>query len=200
MIRPNIARLEALNLSQEEKYAIRYINYNPHALVIFDDASSEVQELVKIGKTRKGREEYGPVIENFFYKGRHAYITHMYTCHDVKLMDAELRKNAFNVIFTDKATASSFFENKTNQFTSEERKRAQAIIDEIFSDKHEKTFKKLIYTRHKKQKLHHISAEEHESFTMGSRALWEYSDQIRRKDEHFDKSNPHMQSFGTYIQ
>ena len=51
-----------MRLSDQEKNTIEYIDFNPHILVIFDDAMTEILEMVKVGK----RTEHN-IIKNFLY-------------------------------------------------------------------------------------------------------------------------------------
>jgi hypothetical protein len=174
-------------------FSIKYLDFNPRCLIIFDDATSEVDAIVK-----KGRKEENPIIEHFFYKGRWAHITHMYSCHDDKKFDSELRKNAFNIIFASKQVASAFFGRSSNNFTLEEKKKAQAIINEIFDEEKYGKHRKLIWTRLATEQFTWILGEDHDSFTMCSKLVWKLCNKVKKHEGNFDTSNKWMGKFAEY--
>lgn len=190
VIRPNIKRLTAMNLTEEEKYALRYRNFNPRILVVFDDAMTDIMKLLRVGK--KQDEE---VIKEFFFRGRHAFITHMYTFQDDCKLDSEIRKNAFISIFTSKQVALAFFGRGANNFPMAERKRAEAIINAIFTEENETRHVKLVYNRLDKTKFYYIIGDEHENFEMCAKIIRLYCEKVCAKGNNFDTSNPYFQKF-----
>lgn len=186
--------LAAQTLNKKERFSLKYRNYNPRVLIVFDDAMTEIGEIIKEGHRLKN-----PVIQNFFYKGRHANITTMYTFQNDKGLDSELRKNAFNAIFTNKSEAVTYFSRPSNGFGPEEKKIAAAVCDEIFNEENEKQFFKMIYVRNdNKHKFQYIAAEEHDGFKMCSSMVRKYCAKIEKKGTSFDTNNKFFKKFNDY--
>jgi predicted DNA binding protein len=190
VINPNAKRLESMNLTPEEKNALKYRNFNPRVLIIFDDAMTEIMKLI-----REGHKKEDEVIKNFFFRGRHAFITHVYTFQDDKNLDSDIRKNAFISVFTNKTVALSFFQRSANNFSAQERKRAEAIIESVFSTENDAKFYKLIYSRMDKVKFQYIIGEEHEKFDMCSSVVRNYCNKIETKGSNIDSNNPFFNKF-----
>lgn len=186
--------LAAQSLSKKERFSLKFRNYNPRVLVIFDDAMTEIGEMIKEGKKQKQ-----PVIQNFFYKGRHAHITSFYTFQNDKGLDSELRKNAFISLFTNKSEAVSYFSRSSNGFGPEEKKIALAACDEIFKEENERRFCKMVYVRNDpKYKFQYVIAEEQEPFEMCSNLVRKYCKKIEKKGASFDTNNKFFKKFNDY--
>lgn len=192
IINANIDKLKKMDLSQEEKYAIRYRNLNPRMLIIFDDAFTEVMQVINEGKKKKNQ-----VIENFFFKGRHANISHWYAFQDDNRLNSEIRKNAHLSIFTDIQVALSYFTRAANSFPMSEKKKAETVINTIFSRDHAPEHAKLIYNRLDKNKFYYIVAGDYkdEDVQMCSSTVREYCQKISARNDNFDKNNPYFRSF-----
>jgi hypothetical protein len=190
VILPNRNRLKLLKLTENEQYSLQYLRFNYNVLVIFDDAMTEVDKMIK-----KGKREENEIIQNFFFRGRHYGITHMYTMQSDKRLDAELRKNTFCSLFTSKGEAIAYFTRKTNGFTLEEQKIAEAVIDVIFNEDNSALHRKLIYFREAKSKWQWYSATQHVKFRMCSQILWDFCKRIEKKGNHMDKTNKFYDSF-----
>ena len=197
VITPKVKRLNQMNLSKEERYAIEYINFNAHILVVFDDATDEILSIIKEGKKKKKGEEQGKneeTVKSFFFKGRWAYITHWYAFHDDAGLDAGIRKNAFYSIFTDKSTALTFFQRPANGFGALEKKRAEAIINAVFDEKQAPEWSKLVYSRIEK-KFYYVVADPREDFQKCAKIVRQYCDKSGRKGAAVDTSNPYLSRF-----
>lgn len=120
VIKPKIHILLKQKLTQAEQDCIKYINLNPRILIIFDDATTEILNLIKEGKKRNDE-----TIKNFFFKGRHTNITHIYSFHDDGKLDSDIRKNAFYSIFCSQTAALSFFGKTANSFSTLEKKKGR---------------------------------------------------------------------------
>lgn len=190
IIWPNRNKLRLMKLNENEQYSLQYLRFNYNVLIIFDDAMTEVDKLIKQGKRTENE-----IIQNFFFRGRHYGITHIYTMQSDKKLDAELRKNTFISCFTSKGEALSYFQRKTNGFTNEEQKIAEAVIDVIFSEENQNEHKKLIYLREAKSKWQWYKANQHVNFRMCSDILWEYCKRIEKKGNKMDKTNKFFDSF-----
>lgn len=192
VIKKNINDLHKMNLTQEEKFALRYIGLNPRTLVLFDDALVEVMKLI-----RDGQKTEDETIKNFFFKGRWANITHWYAFQDDCKLNSDIRKNAFISIFTDKQVAMGFFKRPANSFTPLEQKRAEAVINTVFSEETAPKFAKLIYSRLDKNKFYYIVADEHpdSDIQMCSDLTRAYCQKIENENDKFDVTNPYYQKF-----
>jgi hypothetical protein len=196
VINPNARKLERESLDQEEKFALRYRNLNVRSLMVFDDAMTEILALIKAGK--KANDE---TIKNFFFKGRHANISHWYAFQDDKGLDTDIRKNAHISVFTDKQVALAYFSRAANSFSAQEKKRAEAVINTIFDEDKCSKYAKLVYYRLDKHKFQYIIADEYEDkeVQMCSKPVRDFCKKVELKGENFDKSNPYFQKFAEQL-
>jgi hypothetical protein len=197
-IAPRSHKLDGLNLNEHEQCAARYINLNPNTLVVFDDATTELLDLIKEGKKKKRGETTSKneeTIKNFFFRGRWAYITHWYVFHDDAGLEPSIRKNAFYSIFTDKPTALAFFQKPANGFGAIEKKRAEAVINAVFDPAISPSqYAKLIYSRMEK-KFYYVIADTHDRFQMCSKVVRDYCVRISRSESDFHDNNPYLNNF-----
>lgn len=191
VVLPNRNRLKLMRLSEPEQYSLQYLRFSPNVLVVFDDAMTEVAKMLK-----KGQREENEIIQNFFFRGRHFCITHLYTMQSDKKLHAELRKNTFVSCFTSKSEAMAFFGRSANSFTLEEKKIAEAVIDVIFDGgPNEDDHKKLIYLRDAKSKWQWYKATRYVNFTMCADILWDFCKRVEKRGGSVDKSNKFYEGF-----
>ena len=186
-------KIDSSELTEQEQYAVKYININPNVLIVFDDAMTEILSLIKEGK-RKNDE----VLKDFFYKGRWANITHWYAFHDDKNLDSDIRKNAFISIFTNKQVASTYFARSANGFSNLERKKAEAAIKLVFENSNpEMKYAKLIYDRINGGLFKYYIATLHEDkdISMCSESLKKFCKEISTNKAGFDVTNPYFSKF-----
>ena len=194
VIEPNIQKLRLMRLNDKEKNSLHYLHFNPRTLVIFDDAMTEVASLIK-----KGRQTNNEVVQNFFFKGRHYNITHIYTMQDDKKLDPALRKNTFISMFTSKSEAVGYFNNKANAFTLEEKKCAESVIDTIFYDgKPKDDHMRMCFIKDSKHKWMWYAASFREPFPMGGTPFRELCSRLEAKNATFDKTNKFHDQFLGY--
>lgn len=191
IINPKAKKLEAQDLSEEERIALKYRNLVSKTLVVFDDAYTEIMSIIKMGVKKKD-----DTIKNFFYKGRHAGITHWYGIQDDKI-DSELRKNAHISVFTTKQVALSYFKRSANNFSMLDQKRAETVINLVFDQKTIHKHSKLIYSRLDKDPFTYIVAGSYtdKQVQMCSEPVREYCKEVESKESGLDKSNPFYKSF-----
>jgi len=182
-------------LSEDERYALKYRGFNPHTLVIFDDVMMELDSIIK-----KGKKEKDPVVQNFFFKGRHIFLTTMYAMQSDKMFDADLRKNAFNSIFTSQDEALSWFSRTANGVTADERKVASAIAEDehLFAKSGEHAHKKLVYLKDAENKYQWIKSTGRGKFKMCGAAIRRYCKKVEEKGKTMDKSNKFFKRFEEY--
>lgn len=162
-------------LSNDEKLAIKYMNFNPNFLLVLDDCASQIAKWAK-----------DDAINQIFFEGRHYYITTIITMQDDKKLDPEIRKNTFNNIFTEANCAIGFFENKANAFTRQIKKDGDKIANFLFAPNANgaENYKKLVYNRRDSMyPFRYLIADEMDGFRMFSPALWEMCDKVPTDEE-----------------
>lgn len=102
------------SLTEEERYTLRYVNFNPRILLVFDDCTEQL------------RREKGDILEKIFYAGRHMFITTIMACHTDKTFTPELKKQTFLSIYTGSSVASAYIERPSTGFDKREKAIAHA--------------------------------------------------------------------------
>lgn len=174
-ITKNTPTINIYNDHQQRIYMDLYMN--PRTLVIFDDAMEEIKTLIKLGN-----KENNQVVKNFFFKGRHLHITHIYTFQSDLKLDKGIKDNAFFSIFTTPDSAKGFF-NKANMCKSlHDKKRVEGCADEIFGDD-EKKYRVMVYDRKNfKNPFCHFKADLHDNFKMCGEGTWDFCKVIEKED------------------
>lgn len=178
-------------LNNVQKMVVKNIELVPNTLILFEDSTTELNNLIKEGEKKK--EE---VIKNFFFKGRWANITHFYIFHDDKGVQTDVRKNAHISIFTNKQVASTFFSRISNGFTNEQRKKANAIIRAVFNEDGKESFpkhSKLIYER-ESDTFYYCVAKLHDNFKICHQKLHQVSEVVKNKSMR-DNTNKYFDKF-----
>lgn len=192
VIRENRSKLLAkkIELSKEELTTVKYLDFNPATLLILDDCASQID---KWGKD--------PVMNEFFFEGRHYNITSIYTMQNDKSLPTGIRKNTFISIFTDSGSATSFFENKANAIMSSTKKMAIKVIDHLFATNIDgkPNFKKMVYARlDPKYLLRYVIADIPRDFKFGSKPFWEFCNKLPKNGESttgIDENNKFYSAF-----
>jgi hypothetical protein len=181
------------DLSDDERHSLHYLWYNPRVMIIFDDCMTEVMAMIKSGTGKNGKKD--DTIKNFFFKGRHAFITHFYLFQDDCKLDTDIRKNAFRSIFTSGQVARAFFNRSSNNFTPEERREAEGVISTIFNEKNEMLHYKMVYSRLERPQFYYTVADKPAPFRMCSSVIWEYCSKILREEGKIDDKNPFYRQY-----
>lgn len=172
-------------LNRDEICCLNYLDFQPHALLIFDDCASVLKKWVKESS----------VIKEIFYNGRWAYITFIITTQDDKEIESELRKNAMVSYFTTHQAAIANFTRASNAYPKHEKIRAEQCIKRVFKGNEGKSsikvknFKKLVYVQNKEDPFMYTIAELREDFKFGCPALWELDEKLeetRTKNDNED--------------
>lgn len=163
-------------LTENETTSLKYINYNPEILIVFDDCAAELNSIA-----RKSTKD--DTLMNFFFKGRHSHLTTIYTMQDDSALPAPLRKNAHNSIFCTRETATGFFSRGSNNISLADKKRYIAAAEEIFQDYNQHDYKKLIFLREdSKHPIRYLKGDE-EDFKMCANIIWKFCDKVKKKDD-----------------
>lgn len=125
VIRRNDKRLLEEPLTDQEKVIVKYVQINSNILVLFDDAYTNILTILKESTKNKDT-----TIQDFFYKGRHADITHWYGVQNDGI-PPEIRKNAMQSIFTTQEVMTTFFEKSANGFSPLAKKELPLYLNKF---------------------------------------------------------------------
>lgn len=170
------------NVIDDHKKIVKYLDFNPDILLIFDDCASSSKEWGKFSE-----------LKELFFNGRHYHITTIISLQDDKLLPPDIRKNAFINIFTTKTCSNAFFDNKANSFTINDKRLYQKLSDFIFKIDNEysgKNYKKMCYIRENDfSKIQYTIAPLHEDFKFGSKLLHQLCNECNVNSKKKDKVN-----------
>lgn len=160
-------QLSHMTLNEDETYSLKFIDFNPRIVIIFDDCTDIIQTLRNY-----------PVMKKIFNQGRHAGITMIIAGHTDKCLLPEQRKSAFLSIFASEQAASQFFERK--DLSDSLRRRGLDATRTAFTPM--KKFQKLVWER-ESDVFYTFTATLHDVFRFGSKKLWEFNDRIKSDGE-----------------
>jgi hypothetical protein len=173
--------LAEMELSDEEEFALRYRNFNPKMLIVFDDCT----DLLK-------KYSNHPVMKKMFYQGRHNHTTTLIACHTDKAIVPELKKSAFMNIYTERKCAHAYFTRGSNDFDKADVTTATRASDQAFTQA--KRYQKLAWIR-EDDKFFRFTATPHDAFRFGCDAMWEYCDKVKADPSQMCMNNAYMSSF-----
>jgi len=180
-ITPYVNKLIKYNLTEDERYSLNYLEFNPRMLIILDDCAAEFKTLAtkEIGK-------------RLFYRGRHAGISLIICCQDDTDLPANIRKNVFVSIFTESIVTSSNFERASNKFSKATKAYITDILPNVFQG-----WRKFVYIRDDPNKInfYHLTVSEPEPFRFGSSSLWELNKKLENTGVNIDTENPFFNKF-----
>lgn len=167
--------LGSKGLTEDERYTLHYLHFNPRILLIFDDCAAQLKPLF----TRD-------VFRLLFYQGRHSFCTSFFCCQDDTDLALNLRKNAFVSVYTDPVVSTSYFERAKT--TKETKKYVTELVPEVFGKKH----RKFVYIREddRQQHFYHFTAPNRKPPRFGSDALWELCEMVGSRGIAMDTNNP----------
>lgn len=187
VIRSTRQALLKMNLTDTERNAIKFLDFNPNMVMIFDDCASILTKKI----------QNDPMIKDLFYMYRHAYITIFFTFQDDLGLESYLRKNASLSFFTTQQCCDAYFERGSNNFSKDMKGRAQIASNAIFNPNQKglPDHSKLLYIRDDIDPFRFYCAHLHDQFRFGSDALWKYCNKI----EKIQRANKAINSnFGNY--
>lgn len=178
VIRCNKQRLKNMELSEQSRYIIKYLDFNPNCVVVLDDCGAILKKFQK--------EE---VVKKIIFQGRHNFINIILTLQDDLNLDSSIKKNAFVNVFTTSRCASAYFERGSNSFSKKDKEIATKIITHIFTPSVKKDYKKLVYLRDDINPFRYTIADLYDNFRFGSPALWEMCKEIAKENNTCDFEN-----------
>jgi energy-coupling factor transporter ATP-binding protein EcfA2 len=178
--------LKKMALSKAELHTIKFLNFNPNMLIVFDDCASVFTKKFQNDET----------IKDLFWMYRHSNITIIFTFQDDTGLESCLRKNASLSFFTTDQCAMAYFERSSNSFSKDMKRDASAKMRIVFKEKQAvlPAFSKLLYIRGDPDPVRYYCAQVHEVFRFGSDALWDCCQKI----EDNERSKVTVSTFGQY--
>jgi hypothetical protein len=169
------------DLTEDERYSLTYLNFNPRLLLIFDDCAAQLKPFFN-----------KDIFRLLFYQNRHSFITVVLCCQDDTDLPTNLRKNAFLSFFTEPIVAMSNFERSSNKFSKPTKQYVNEVVGEIF-----RGHRKLAYIREddRHQHFYHVQFPYPKPFHFGSRASHELCDTVQSLGVAMDKENPYFEYF-----
>lgn len=168
------------NLSEDEQYSLKFLNFNPRLLLIFDDCAAQLKPLFNKDIFRK-----------LFYQNRHSFITVILCFQDDTDLPPNLRKNAFVNFFTESVVCTTNFER--SKLPKETKLYIMEIIKAIFSKDH----RKLAYIREDDTRRHfyHVQFPYPKKFKFGGKAFRDLCEYVQSSGSTMDKENPFYENF-----
>jgi len=169
------------DLTEDERYSLAYIAFNPRLLLIFDDCAAQLKPFFA-----------KDIFRLLFYQNRHSFITVIISCQDDTDLPANLRKNAYVSFFTEAVVCASNFERSSNKFGKPARTYIADIAPDIFRGN-----RKLAYIREdeRRQHFYHFECPYPKPFRFGSDSLHELTMAVQSEGVSMDKDNPYFSSF-----
>jgi hypothetical protein len=186
VIRDNRTRLANMRLTELQKYIVKYLDFNPNCIVLFDDCGAIL---------KKFQNEI--VVKKILFQGRHDKINLILSLQDDSRLDAGIKKNAFVNIFTTARSALGYFEKKNNNFSKKEKMNAEKILNYLFSSNgKKKDFKKFVYLRDDPDPCRYMIADIYDNWRFGCPSLWDICNRLDEGANSFDfDEDPLMSAF-----
>jgi hypothetical protein len=170
------------DLTEDERYSLYYLNFNPRLLLIFDDCAAQLKPFFS-----------KEIFRLLFYQNRHSFITVVVCAQDDTDLPTNLRKNAFISFFTEPIVCSSNFDRTSNKFPKPTKQLVAEILPEVFREKN----RKLAYIREddRRQHFYHVTVPYPKPFRFGSPASHELCEAVASGGVSMDKENPFYDRF-----
>jgi hypothetical protein len=180
-IRAYRVELEGIHpeMSRVSQLVVKFLDFMPHALLVFDDCAFMIKQWVK----------ESTAIKNLFYQGRHYYTTFLLGTQADKELDPELRKSAYISVFTTIQDVISGFSKASNAFPEHDRKKAMLCANAVFKPDGIVScdnYQKLVYIRQDvSNPFRYTIAELHEEedFRIGADCVWELDEMLYPRDK-----------------
>jgi hypothetical protein len=168
-----------LDMKRESQLVVKYLDFMPHALLVFDDCAFMLKQWIKESTS----------IHNLFYQGRHIYTTIILGTQSDKEIATEIRKSAFISMFMSPQDVISAFSRASNSFPDHDRKKALMSSHAVFTPEgmiSSDNFQKLVYIRKDLSKpFRYIIAEvlDDDDFKIGAECVWELDEKLYPRDK-----------------
>jgi hypothetical protein len=167
------------DMTDAERDALQNIQLNPRFLLIFDDCAAELKSQFRL-----------PEFRALFYQGRHYGLTVVFSIQDDTDLDANLRKNVYLTVFTQKSACCAAFCRPGP--SPETKKYVARVADHVFTG-----HRKMAFSRHDSSgnQIYHISCVKHDKFEFSPPAIWELCGEVESDDDNVDKNNAFMNKY-----
>jgi hypothetical protein len=128
VIRQNISTEKVLNMGDNYKFALQFLDFTPNTCIIFDDFTSQLKTLSNFSEKDK-EEKWRGIMNTYFTTNRHKMLTIIVACHDPTQLLPQIRENAHFSILGTKTMALRYI---TNTFKGD--KMSLAIAKAIFDE------------------------------------------------------------------
>lgn len=179
LIIPYAGKLLRKRISEDERFSLMYLRFNPNLLLIFDDCATEGF----FG---------GAMFKQIFYRGRHVKITAIIAAQDDTDLPANMRKGAFFSAFMSSAVCSANFERQANNFSSPIKERVSDSVDIVYQG-----LRKMVYLRKDStgNHLYSLSFTKAPKFKFGSPAVRELCERAAGDVAEMDTENTYYSRF-----
>jgi ABC-type dipeptide/oligopeptide/nickel transport system ATPase subunit len=170
----------ASTLNEQERKTINHITLNPRLVLIFDDCTTDIEELKKT-----------KIMREMLYAARHKLITLIMILHDDGALKPGAKKSAAFVMFTDSKTANAYFSRASNGFRAEEKKELVRAAVEIIGnadDPIERRYQRMIFVQNQ-NKVYTFTAKKYEPFRFGADIIWEFCNRVTEMSEDVGVNN-----------
>lgn len=168
------------DLTDKEHHALKYRNFMPRLLIIFDDCT----EQLKVARNNE-------IMQRIFYKGRHLFITTIIATHTDKTFDPEMKKQVFLMIYTAPECFATYVDRASNGMDKQQKAHAHEVKSRIFTPQFPN--QKLVWDRNKKQYYRYTAAYVKVRFC--SEVIREYASKIKRRGEDTMRDNKYADRF-----
>lgn len=174
-------KFDLLNLNTEQSIAIKYLNFNPNILILFDDMAMSMKDFLK---TEDGIKLY--------ISGRHYHISILCTLQHDKFIDNKIRINTQISIFTKSNAAINYFTTKTNGFSSDIIKEMQAKVKIMDKKEH----RIILYNSGQNQFIVYDPEYDITSYKFCCEPLWLINNEIIKNITNINDDNMFNSYFG----
>lgn len=177
---PAEARLRRMpDLSENERFAIEWFQFNPRITIVFDDCSTELQKLRTCGDALE-----------LIFQGRHGFCTTIIAAHGETFLAPTARSNVTKSFFTDQQVANQFAMRTTNAFSREKRAEISRYANQIHTTvPPTPPYTKMLYENDRPLL---VEVPDHQPFSAVSREVRACCDRMTRQDS--DKMEPWMKA------
>lgn len=166
--------LEAKDLTDAEKYALKFLDLNPRMVIIFDDCTDQLAKLKK-----------SDVIERMFYQGRHAKLTILMAAHTDSAFAPAIKKNVNMSVFCAQECANAYFVRPSASFSKETQQKSKRAVNEAFTLTSK--YQKLVLIRDNGE-FYKYTAKLHDPFSFCEGILKDFCERIAPEE---GALNPH---------
>lgn len=169
------------NLSNDERFTLRYINLNPNLVLLFDDMTSDL-----------GAMKNDPTLLDFFNQGRWVNTTMIISLHSDKFLLPNHKKGAFVNIFARETAANEYMNRESSDLDKDAKYKFKAATKKAFVDP--VSHQKLIYMTGSGEYFR-FTAQQHEPFEFCSAAVRRFCEEVKVEPGTLSRQNKFSYAF-----